>query len=418
MNLTAKKKQIYNVIENVFQKFSMKNANNINFNKKINIFFDDNKYKKTYISEYTSLLFQFTYLYKPKNQDFINIAQYLYYEIPQYEKIEWIDTSCIGYLYFDYHIDENEFTFGKSKQKVFFYDEDNYKYGNKFIKFCNVLFEITKENKISATFISMTKLKENIKVGDSHLIILISSFEKGKIVLYLYDPNGIEYYNTIVFDKLLNHISQCLNDNNKKKCEITNDKILNFGIQDFIYKKISDYGMYGYCVVYSHFFLYCVFQVLYFLKKNNIDISFVNIYKTINKSIEIIVKNNKEKDIYNLIINFANIISNNYLNFLKEKIPEENDSFLEFINEKVIKTSKGNIKTFQYVEKQPYVEQKQQSRDLYLELREKKLLPNQLKFDFEECKEHDDCLSKECKYGKCMPLSFNRKLEILENGKY
>ena len=408
MSKLIEKEEIYNLLENIFKKFS---NGNIDFDREITVDFNNIKVKTNmsdYIFNYIASLNEI----KSKNPNFVNFLQYIFYEIPNYNKVKWIDTSCIGNIKLSYHELKNNFKLLHKKEYI--YDGKKDIFSIYFSNFCDYIFDTTNLNFIGVTFLSIFNEDEE----NGHSCVLISSLEDDDIVFYFYDPNG--QCNFTYHLDFVSLISVYLFKKYQKKCRLLNlSGAKNFNIQSFLqHNYFKENNFEGYCFQYSIFFTYCLLQILYLVKSNNTTLKLQNIINHINDFFE----KKSNVNTYYIIVAFSNYIKDMYITFLqknnskdeyKKILVKTNKIMLEYFNE----FDNLEIKYDEQKEDE-YQEQKQKTRHLHSELRKRKLLPNKLKFDFEECKEHDECLSKECKYGKCMPLSFNRKLEILENGKY
>jgi hypothetical protein len=423
-------KIIYPLIESIFNKFPNKN---IKFNKKLDINIMNQKREinmSDYMFEYINALQNFESI----DKNFISLYQYMLYEIPEHDKIDWIDKTCIGCV----SIYKNE---KKRNCSIKMGQDLNYIYKNgifedTFVKYCNKLLELTKE-KICVTFLSSFSIDDNNKIIEltGHETVLLSSFFNNEIKLYLYNSWGkLPEEDCDTGEQFINFIHMYFKKRNIN-CDI--EFFDNVGIQTVLYEKyLSAYNLQGYCTIYSLFFVYCIFKSFYSIRTLKIKISLKDILDAINSYIE----NSLNENTYNIIVSFSVYIKDKYLMFLQKQMEKKNyEMYLRDINRWFFITENNELRgrfKEEYKTRQLYDyknveddfdiqgekleysgDENKESLDVDELLKKRNLLPKG-KGDYEVCKDHKECISLECKYSKCMPMPYNTKLEILRTGKF
>ena len=264
---------------------------------------------------------------------------------------------------------------------------------------------------------------------NGHAVNLIILKNVDKLQLFIYDPSNA-YSDNHNIQNLLYILKNCFEINNYNyfdSCEIISYENINtpsFNIQTMFEVNKN----YGYCLIFSLFFLYCFLVIFQTYPEKNFsilkDIQLYFIQKYLSGKYS---KIGSEK-VYFSVVCFANNIKEIFLSKLgKYKIPE---NVLNRINEMIIylykkETIEKNIFTksnTNYLLKNnsfeddddiygDYIPPTKRNYDEELSLLDwstmKELREN------EDCKENNQCISKICRHNKCTRPTPNDKLDFL-----
>ena len=291
----------------------------------------------------------------------------------------------------------------------------------------NIINKIYVEGNV--LYCSLLFLFKNIK--DVHAVSLIVLKNYDHLELVIYDPNGFFSYYQEYIEKFLDSLKKCLelNSNNffKEAKIISLEKtIYTFGLQS-IFEKNKNYG---YCLIFSLFFIYCFCHVFEKIRNKN----FVFLLYFINYFTNKYLKEGSEI-FYFLLVGFANEIKDVFLKKVstyKNKhviLSKLNDYIIYLINrlnpvENVKEKINSEYMLFEELKplKNPeYVILKDLEKKEYdLEKKEYDLEMNLLdwknikeKRENEYCIENEECISKLCKQNKCTKPNDNDKLDFL-----
>ena len=196
----------------------------------------------------------------------------------------------------------------------------NGNFSNDFEIFCDDFYNrLTKMDcEISTTFFNITT---EIM---SHSTVIFSSFEHEKIKILHYDPNGPvgTYKNNV---KFLNYIKKYIEEKYFIEIELLNPyEFCISGLQTCSSNK-KDIINPGYCMMYSMFFIYCVFKVL---QNNTLKIKLEDLILLVQENLYDLMFDNDNPKLYKCIISFSNYIKDKYFMFIKNNYSKE--QFLEF----------------------------------------------------------------------------------------
>ena len=409
-------------INKIFQEFEICK---IDFDRKIKIFdYENNSEINIPINEY--LWFFAQSVKNEKNLFTMNFPDYIYHELAEKGNVEF-KNSTIGYGIVGFYEDENDIigTYVKFGNRSYGPVLKNNKYTKQIINFCETILDklFVDNYKIYPIFLNVT-----LNDKHSHSVVLICGREGTGLKLFMYDPAGCEsiyqeetecfLYDIflIMLDKNKNssYFPQEIKNNNyddpfsKNNITIIKNKpeIFLLAIQTMTDPSIK----YGYCFVYSSFFLYCLLRN----STSNPEINFEElVVQTQYNLIRIILEKNKEY-FYKTIVCFINMmkerffIVNNGKNYekLNNRILELYYSYSD-INERNINTINESLENSlnftQYTESRNYDEE----LNLLDWSNIKKLREN------EECKENHQCISKICVDNRCTRPTPNDKLDFL-----
>ena len=125
-------------------------------------------------------------------------------------------------------------------------------------------------------------------------------------------------------------------------------------------------------MLFSLYFVYCVFQILYFMYSSKQKINLETIFNYAFK-----FRKRDPEEMYNFIVSFSNSIKDNYLQFLQNNYTkEENKNFLENINDSIVKRFFLNYEKEDYQD--DYQEKQHVKRDLDKELNKKKIFSKKI----------------------------------------
>ena len=253
----------------------------------------------------------------------------------------------------------------------------------------------------------------------AHATTIISFYSKNKIFLYMYDPNGKIKSKGDKSGVLLNCIKNMISHNLQYKLnvEIIEDNFygynIGYGIQNMTNMLIKKkYILQGYCIIYNVFFVKCLLETYYYYKENNLEIDpqeIINLVVNFIGDINLFFEGDFEK-FYNFLVFFTNDIRENYLIFISDNYPDEKSKFLRYLNEKILESVGQTVEEKETLEVETLEEK--ETRDLDSELESLNLYPPGKRSE-EACNEDEECASKECKNNKCLPIPFNKKLDLL-----
>ena len=287
-------------------------------------------------------------------------------------------------------------------------------YMNKFCK--NIINKLYIENNILySSHLSLYQNKEN-----GHSVILIISKNNKNLKLFIYDPNGSRssYYKYITsFLKLL---QKCLELNSKnyfEKVDIIDQKT--FGNGEYNLQYMFEYNEnFGYCTIFSLFFLYCFLILFQKSKSKNIENIINDIYFYFYEKFS--DKKYNHKKIYFFMVNFANNIKDIFLSKLNDYKDKDREFILEKINMYIF-MSINNVKNI-FV-KEDIGEDHILIKNNNINNNEKREYDKEMnlldwrkikeKRENEKCYKDDQCISKLCVKNKCTKPNDNDKLDFL-----
>ena len=395
MNEKEKINKIFSSLENY----------NFNYNKKIKFFdYSKNTEVKITLNDYLWLFFQSIDNIKIDN---ITFGTTFWKYIQNITKQKWVKNMEMKELCIDFSGDKILIKGIHDNNFEYFIDREE-KYSKKSIHFCeSVLHKLFKAKQfpIISTFLSLS-----IGLEKNHLAVLFISKKDSTLYFYIYDPmgkQGIYYENIKVFLYELENCFYSLETNFIFDITIINKT-------DHSLQYYSDKKKYGYCVIFSAFFLYCIVMILNSEILNSRNIDFEMLINTTIDNLEKILQEKGPEKYYFLMVSFANIIKDDFLLQIQNK-----QNIIEIINNKIIYHYYKFPRTEQFFLSRPLIDRKKdeikqnKTRNYDKEL---KLLDwNNIKEkrENEECKIDNDCISKKCYKNKCTKPNDNDKLDFL-----
>ena len=332
----------------------------------------------------------------------------------------------------DINLHDIDINFGKDKIRMrIFFKHDSFKNifnnengKNDELTYSKIITDFTesmlkklynnRENKFVTTFIGST-----LDYEKPHSIILFFSKDGDDLELYKYDPNGIvsEYHKKI--NIFLDHLKKNIkNINSSKKYFSGRIKIISQEeTRDVSLQNLLEINTnYGYCVIFTSFFLYCVATFLCHNPSENIKTT----VEKLNLSFFIIFYEIKQKKFYENIVSFANIIKDEFI--ISNQKKDNYEEIMRKINDRIInmykqfsKNEKKNVIDFEKDELngEIFYQTNKNKRNYDEELNLLDWDNVKEKRENEKCKIDDECISKLCVKNKCTKPNDNDKLDFL-----
>ena len=344
----------------------------------------------------------------------LNFKKFMNHKI----KGNWIKNFLLENMYIDFENNNNfSYKFHPDQNYKKYYEETPLE--TKLSKFClSVLdkFKTSEQINLLASFLCVSFEQKFF-----HSNILFIWKNKNIIKLFIYEPNGSVSFYSEKQKNFLNVLKEEFENIVKNDIKY-NEEIQIFSIPDMGIQKLSEPKInFGYCLIYSSFFLYCIVMLLENVYKNtNVEsaIAFFN-----DLFFEIEVKNNiKINYYYSILVYFANNLKDYFLNYIHKNhlentyLPMLNSSIFTMVTlhkkheltEDILNEEELQIKVFEEyksLEKRNY---KKEFQNLdWSKIKEK--------MGGEECKIDNDCISKICEKNICTNPNDNDKLDFLNN---
>ena len=392
--------------------------NKFNYDKTIRIF-QKNEILKVYLDDYIFFFIQ-------SMENIIYISDDLKFNDSEYKKIRIenclsdylkkeisLENIIIEKLYVNFkNNNEHELKTNYLESYEHIFTNMFSDYMNKFCK--NIINKLYIENNILySSHLSLYQNKEN-----GHSVILIISKNNKNLKLFIYDPNGSRssYYKYITsFLKLL---QKCLELNSKnyfEKVDIIDQKT--FGNGEYNLQYMFEYNEnFGYCTIFSLFFLYCFLILFQKSKSKNIENIINDIYFYFYEKFS--DKKYNHKKIYFFMVNFANNIKDIFLSKLNDY--KDREYILEKINMYIFISinSVKNIFDNEQIGKDDILIENikinnNQNRNYDQELKLLDWSNIKEKGENEKCVKDEECISKLCLKNKCTKPNDNDKLDFL-----
>ena len=407
MNNTEK--LISNEFEKIFQNFSVKN---IKINKIVTIEDYKNKKYQIPISDYLWYFYQSLKINSDSfhGKEFISLNEYMYYDLMEHidkDKFLWVKNNCTGKTTIQFEDIDTKIIYNYKFQSII--KENNF--SETFVNFCedftNRILNLNCE--IITTFVDL-QIKGKI---DGHASVIFASKENDKLKLFCYDSNGINSEYSYHMNIFLENLKNCILTQ-KKFIEIEILKQEFFGIQT-----VTDFDSPGYCVMYSLFFTFCFFKILYVLQKNNYKMTLKFLIENIENYFLLFTQVKGENDFFECILSFSNKLKDGYLIFLENKIGSQRyNFFLKKLNFNILEQTKFNNKNINsnYIESSTFLNNSNYigiQRNYDEELKEYLESGIIAKYENENCKQNKECVSNICKNNKCTRPTPNDKLDFL-----
>ena len=291
------------------------------------------------------------------------------------------------------------------------------KFYHKWDKYCaNIINKLYIEGNV--LYCLFLNLYEDMKNGHASVLIILKNNDG--LELFIYDPNGMYSFYKQYTSVFLETLKKYLKLNSKKHTKkidiiIMPEKI--FGIKPSTLQVLFEVEKkYGYCGIFSLFFLYCFLVVFIKTKNKNFTFLLQHIYLYFIQKFE---KEGSNK-VYFSIVNFANNIKDIFLRKINQY--ENKTNILVKINEYIIylveifKGGKEYIdeKSDEYIlinDNTDILDNENRNYDEELKLLDWKNIKE--KRENEKCKIDDECISKLCVKNKCTKPNDNDKLDFL-----
>ena len=343
-----------------------------------------------------------------KEKDFICLNQYMYYDLMENideNKFSWVKNNCTGNVKIQFSENKTSINFINKGYLEVILDNKNKIYSYHFGNFCKDFISKIKDLNcgISTTFLSI----ENIEESFSHSTVLFTHKEDKKITFFYYDPNGRASNYNEKMEVFLESLKNRIQTTEVFKNNFQNIEIFPFfenGIQS-----LTDLNTQGYCVIYSLFFTFCFFKILYVLQSNNYNVDIIYVFKKIQS----FFLSYNQSQFLNIIFSFANYIKDKYMSFIFKNFRDKYFDFLNQINYNIMHFVDKNIIYHEAENIQEILNISQNTRNYDEEIKE--YLESGIigKYENEECKENKECISNICENNKCTYANCNDKLEFL-----
>lgn len=272
------------------------------------------------------------------------------------------------------------------------FDDKTKKHTNEFKKFGAEFLKRIRNTPCPFTtlFFGISNIQGDPDKHQSHQNIIIIFKDEEKIHLSVYDPHGSQYYSEIqkAADNFLIQLRDLYPDIFVISPRVTVSCPI--GLQAYANDD------FGYCVVFSLFWLYCV---LYISSKSNNGLNLNNIH-FVEKFMIFYAK--KPKKLFNMTIKFSIYLINSYIELLTKKgNPQFNIQFAKLIKYNI--KDEADIKELSH--KRVSIGTETERKKYLKKASISGTLKSTRKKDGDICKHNDDCMSDICNDQKCISYS-------------